>query len=69
MSGWFSIKFNNGFIFPHPEPRIINIVHGWTGIYAQFLLWSVLFCVRIMVIAYRSFWGSLYSFFIKQTIF
>ena len=25
MSGWFSIKFNNKFDFPDPEPSIINI--------------------------------------------
>ena len=28
MSGWFSIKFNNTFVFPDPEPRIINILYG-----------------------------------------
>ena len=25
MSGWVSIKFNNAFAFPDPEPPIINI--------------------------------------------
>ena len=24
MSSWFSIKFNNKFLFPDPEPPIIN---------------------------------------------
>ena len=38
MSGWFSIKFNNKFVFPDPEPPIINILYGWSGIYGQFLL-------------------------------
>ena len=38
MSGWFSIKFNNKFVFPDPEPPIINILYGWPGIYGQFLL-------------------------------
>ena len=43
MSGWFSIKFNNTFVFPDPEPPIINILYGWSGVYGQFLLCSVLF--------------------------
>ena len=40
MSGWFSIKFNNTFVFPDTEPPIINILYG---IRDQFLLCSVLF--------------------------
>ena len=28
MSGWFSIKFNNKFVSPDPEPLIINILYG-----------------------------------------
>ena len=43
MSGWFSIKFNNAFVFPDPEPTIINIPYGLSGIYGQYLLCSVLF--------------------------
>ena len=43
MSGWFSIKFNNKFVFPDPEPPIINILYGWSGIYGQFLLCMILF--------------------------
>ena len=43
MFGWFSIKFNNTFVFPDPEPPIINIPYGWSGIYGQFLLCLVLF--------------------------
>ena len=42
MSGWFSIKLNNKFVFPDPEPPIINILYGWSEIYGQFLLCSVL---------------------------
>ena len=42
MSGCFSIKFNK-FVFPDPEPPIINILYGWSGIYDQFLLCLVLF--------------------------
>ena len=33
MSCWFSIKFNNAFIFPYPEPPIINILYGLSGKY------------------------------------
>ena len=43
MSGSISIKFNNKFVFPDPEPPIINILYGWSEIYGQFLLCSVLF--------------------------
>ena len=28
MSSWFSIKFNNTFLFPDPKPPIINIPYG-----------------------------------------
>ena len=47
MSGWFSIKFNNTFVFPDPEPPIINILYGWSRIYGQFLLCLVLFSLTI----------------------
>ena len=43
MSGWFSVKFNNTFAFPDPEPQIINVLYGCSGVYGQFLLCSVLF--------------------------
>ena len=36
MSGWFSITFNNKFVFPDPELPIINILYGWSGVYGQF---------------------------------
>ena len=42
MSSWFSFKFNNEFVFPDPEPLIINILYGWSGIYGQFLLFLIL---------------------------
>ena len=35
MYDWFSVKFNNKFVFPDPEPPIINI--------QQFLLCLILF--------------------------
>ena len=43
MSGWLINKFNNAFVFPDPEPPIINILYGWSGIYGHFKLSSVLF--------------------------
>ena len=42
MSGWLSIKFNNTFVFPDPEPPITKTLYGWSGAYYQFLLCSVL---------------------------
>ena len=43
MSGWLFIKFNSAFVFPDPEPPIINILYGWSEIYDHFELCSVLF--------------------------
>ena len=43
MSIWFSIKFNNKFVFPDPDPAIINVLYGCSGIYGQFLLCLILF--------------------------
>ena len=43
MSSWFFIKFNNTFVFSDPEPPINNILYGWSGLYVQVLLCSVLF--------------------------
>ena len=42
ISGWFSIKFNNTFVFPDPDP-INSIMQGLSGIYDQCSLCSVLF--------------------------
>ena len=41
MSGWCSIKFSNTFVFPDPEPPIINIMmddpeYAANFYYAQF---------------------------------
>ena len=30
------IKFNSTLGFPDPEPQIIKILQGWSGIYGQF---------------------------------
>ena len=43
ISGWFSVKFNNTFVFTHPEQPIINIMHGLYEICGQFLLCLVFF--------------------------
>ena len=43
MSGWFSIKFNNTFVFQDLEHPIINILYGRSGVYGQFLLCLVFF--------------------------
>ena len=43
ISGCFSIKFSNTFVFPDPELPITNILYRWYGVYDQFLLFSVLF--------------------------
>ena len=32
ISGRLFIKFNNAFVFPDPDPPIINILYGWSGI-------------------------------------
>ena len=48
MSGWFSIKFENIFVFSDPESSIINILYGWSGIHGQFLLCLVLFLLTIL---------------------
>ena len=47
MSGWFSIKFNNPFVFPDPQPPVINILYGSSRMCGQFLLWTVLFSLTI----------------------
>ena len=36
------IKLSNVFVFPDPEPPIINILFGWSGIYGHFKLCSLL---------------------------
>ena len=37
---------NNAFVFPDPDPPIINILYGWSGIYAQSRLYFVLFSLE-----------------------
>ena len=43
ISGYLFTKFNNAFVFSDPEPSIISILYGWSGIYGQFELSSNLF--------------------------
>ena len=47
MSRWFSIKFNNAFVFPDSEPCIINILYRLSLICGQFLLRAVLFSLTM----------------------
>ena len=38
---WLNVsKFSNAFVFPDPEPPIINILYGWSRLYGHFRLWS-----------------------------
>ena len=37
----------SAFVFQDPEPRIIDILYGWSGIYGQFLWCLVLFSSTI----------------------
>ena len=39
---WF-IRLNNEFVFTDPEPPIINIIYGWSGVGGQFVLCSFMF--------------------------
>ena len=43
ISGWWSIEFNDAFVFPDPEPLVINILYGWSGIHGHFGLCCFLF--------------------------
>ena len=53
ISGWLFIKFNNAFVFLDPEPPIINIFYGWSGIYGQlglcFLLFSLVYISKFII--------------------
>ena len=41
MSRGSFIKFDNEFVFPDPEPSIINMLYEWSRIYGHFGLCSV----------------------------
>ena len=46
ISDWLFVKFNNAFdpdADADPEPPIISILYGWSGIYSYFKLCSVCF--------------------------
>ena len=43
ISGSLLIKFNNTFLFPHPEPPINNIWYWESGTYGHFGLFPLLF--------------------------
>ena len=46
---WLFIKFNNVFVFPDPEPPIINILYGWSGIYDQSRLCFIFISIFIKI--------------------
>ena len=37
------VRVNDEFVFPDPEPPIINILYGWSGICGQFGLFFLCF--------------------------
>ena len=53
ISGWLFIKFSNAFVFTDPEPPIINILYGWSGIYGQlglcFLSFSLVYSSKFII--------------------
>ena len=51
MFGSLFIRFNDAFIFPEPEPPIINIRYGWSGISCH--LDCVLLC---LLLQYNQSW-------------
>ena len=44
MPGWISIKFNNEFVFPDPQPLIVNILENmiWK-IWPIFIMFGFIF--------------------------
>ena len=36
ISGWWPISLNNAFVFPDPDPLMINTVYGWSGTCDEF---------------------------------
>ena len=49
MSGWFPIKFNNTFVFPDPEPPIIDILYGRLGIYGNFYIMFSFIFINVVI--------------------
>ena len=43
ISGSLFSSLSNAFVFPDPEPPVINILNGWSGISGQFGLCSIIF--------------------------
>ena len=55
MSGWFSIKFNNTFVFPDPEPPIY--ISAWMiwSIWPIFIVFSFIFIYIVTKINHLHF--------------
>ena len=51
MPGCLVIKFNNAFVFPDPEPPVISIPYGCSGIYGHFkiMVYFIFICIVIKV--------------------
>ena len=49
ISSWLFIKFNNAFVFPDPEPPIINILYGWSEIYGHYMLCFIFISIIIKI--------------------
>ena len=43
MFGSLYIRFSNAFVYPGPEPPIIDIPYGWSGVPVHFRLCSFTF--------------------------
>ena len=49
ISDWLFIRLNDAFVFSDPEPPIINILYGWSGIYGHFKLCCVFFFICVII--------------------
>ena len=49
MFGSLYIRFNNAFFCPGPEPPIIDIRYGWSGVSVDFRLCSLMFSFVIQL--------------------
>ena len=63
ISVWSFTSLSNAFVFPDPEPLIINILHGWSGICSQSRLcyFMVSFVTSLKLIIFR----KLFTYFLK----
>ena len=48
FSGSSFIRFNNKFVFPDPEPPIINILYGWSNLWPTRIMFFCFFFYNII---------------------